>query len=247
MIPAGEIVLYWYSHDGVSADTSSDLHLLDDVELARHRAFECPKMADLFAFRHSLLRRLLAHHCSIPAAQLKFDAGPNGKPSLSDGCENVHFNTSHTKNFGVVAVCENGPIGIDVERVRPLDLAAFSEKILSSAERLEFAALSQQLRLPAMLRYWTAKEALIKAEGMGLNLNLLRQISIRGSANDYGWSAAELTGPMMRKTPWHLWTQTLTDPSPRPAIVAIASRNQRPVSIRSALEFLKGQPPELPN
>ena len=38
----------------------------------------------------------------------------NGKPSIRDG---VHFSISHSDSFTVLALCDNAPVGIDIELI----------------------------------------------------------------------------------------------------------------------------------
>ncbi|MFF4735087.1 4'-phosphopantetheinyl transferase family protein [Streptomyces sp. NPDC001262] len=64
-------------------------------------------------------------------------------------------------------------IGIDIEEVSPLDLDAVAPTVLSARE---LDGLRRQPdhdgRLAAFLRYWTRKEAVVKASGVGLMTDL---------------------------------------------------------------------------
>jgi 4'-phosphopantetheinyl transferase len=85
----------------------------------------------------------------------------NGVPQPFDG---IHWSISHKTRYvcGVVAPL---PIGIDIERVRH-----FSEGLYQkTATDREWALADMQTdSVMAFFRYWTAKEAVLKATGIGI-------------------------------------------------------------------------------
>ncbi len=233
---AEAIHVYWYGHSVPSKEFSSWPDLLDKTELETYHSIERPEVAESFAYRRSLLRRLLARHSGTPADQLTFDTEPHGKPSLIDTHHKLHFNTSQTRTSGLISIGDQGPVGIDIEIMRQLDAAAFSEKILSPSERIEFAALCSKDRLSTIFGYWTAKEAMIKAIGLGLNLNLLRQISVPLSPPNMlikqaEWLPVKLTGPLEGHGEWYICTQFVPAPFPHPAIFSVASQKKLRLNI----------------
>ncbi len=231
------IYVYWYSHPNLVSADSTGNEFLDEAELRHYRSIERPEIAESFAYRRGLLRRILADHTGISAERLTFDTGVNGKPSLVGDHPELHFNTSQTGNNGLIAISSEGPVGIDVEIIRPLDAAAFSDKILSPLERIEFSALSSKDRLSTIFRYWTAKEAMIKAVGAGLNLNLLRQISVvqpNMPTEKVNWLPVKLTGLLEGRGKWYFCTESLPAPFPQPAIFSIACQKRLRLKIQQA-------------
>ena len=237
------IHLYWYNFDSGQLSSPVNPDLLDDLEMAQYAAIEQPERADHFAYRHSVLRQLLSLYCDLPAKELMFDIGRNGKPSLAGKNSNIHFNTSQSKNAGVIAICTTGPVGVDVEFIRDIDVATFAQKILSAKERIDLSTLTPEQKMPTLFKFWTAKEALIKALGIGLNLNQLPQISLAGCSETnarVGWQSFELAGSLASQPQWYLATRSLPSDFHQAAIVSIASQRKLPVSIRSAREVLTG-------
>jgi 4'-phosphopantetheinyl transferase len=116
------------------------------------------------------LRRLLGERLGIAPAELRFDYGERGKPSL--GGAGVSFNLSHSGDLALIAICDRGAIGVDLERLRPrprLDLLA--RRVLTDDEReLLNRARGAGAGARWFLRCWTAKEAVAKAFGFGLAL-----------------------------------------------------------------------------
>jgi 4'-phosphopantetheinyl transferase len=80
----------------------------------------------------------------------------------------LHFNVTHTDGLALIATATT-PIGIDVERVRPMaDADGLVRRFFSPAEWEAFAALPAELRPAAFFRGWTCKEAVIKAAGLSV-------------------------------------------------------------------------------
>jgi len=90
-----------------------------------------------------------------------------GKPFL----KNVFFNISHTDNLVVCAISNEGEIGIDVEKMNPLELSDFKASFTND----EWEAINTSpFPVKQFYWYWTRKESIIKALGVGLShLHLL--------------------------------------------------------------------------
>ncbi len=113
------------------------------------------------------LRLVLAAEVGVPPARLRLVRGPHGKPALADG--RLHFNLSDSGGLAVVAVSPEAPVGVDVERVRPLGRwRAVIRRVFGgeAVERLE--ALPEAGRTPAVMAAWCRYEAWAKARGTGL-------------------------------------------------------------------------------
>ncbi len=99
---------------------------------------------------------------------------PARKPALA-GHPGLSFNTSHSAGTAVIAVAAGTDVGVDIERIRPIDDA---ERL--AADRFAASEADQLRSLPAedreigFLRLWTRKEAVVKALGLGLSMPLDR-------------------------------------------------------------------------
>lgn len=74
----------------------------------------------------------------------------------------IHWSIGH-KSTCVAGVVAPAPVGIDIERIRPVDLALY-DKIAS----LDEWRLGGEKDDDLFFRYWTAKETVLKASGSGL-------------------------------------------------------------------------------
>ncbi|MCJ8308050.1 MAG: 4'-phosphopantetheinyl transferase superfamily protein [Rhizobiaceae bacterium] len=207
--------------------------LLDDDEITEHDQFESRKAASNFALRRAMRRRILAKHVGASPRELRFTTGAAGKPNVKGHHEGVHFSASHGRFGGVVAISKTSPIGVDIEFKRAIDVAGFASKILSAEERQALLALDDEARLHALLATWTAKEAVIKALGMGLNLNLLPQIAIAAEKTHQGWRTATLSKPFPPAA-WQIWTQNRDNLFSHPAIISIAAQEACEVIVHRA-------------
>jgi 4'-phosphopantetheinyl transferase len=101
--------------------------------------------------------RLSAESCGAPIDGWK--QSPNGAP-LPHG--SWHWSISHTRGWAAAVVADQ-PVGIDVEQIRPRRDELFNE-IASEQEWV----LAGGPSWPAFFRIWTAKEAVLKANGVGI-------------------------------------------------------------------------------
>lgn len=115
---------------------------------------------------HSLLRSCLkTRGIDYAEGQTPLIFGEHGKPALAEHPKQ-HFNVSHAQGIAaaIVSDCE---CGIDCERVRAyrprVMLRCFSEK-----ERAAVEGLPESERDLMFFRFWTLKEAYVKAIGRGL-------------------------------------------------------------------------------
>jgi 4'-phosphopantetheinyl transferase len=140
----------------------------------------------------------------LSADRWQFSAGKHGKPELVTGqidCD-LRFNLSHTKGMVAVAIAIGADVGIDVEATdrHMSDDMAIADAYFSSGEKIYLHAHEDPLqRRHAFLGLWTAKEAFIKAVGLGLSMPLdsfcvdMRQgcympHSLPAQASDRSWT-----------------------------------------------------------
>ena len=93
----------------------------------------------------------------------KWGISPQGKPYFKSSP--VQFSISHAHGIVGVAVSDESPVGLDIEKVRPMR-AGFSARYFSEAEQAIIHTADD--RDEALIRLWTAKEAVGKHHGTGL-------------------------------------------------------------------------------
>jgi phosphopantetheinyl transferase len=95
-------------------------------------------------------------------------ADPHGRPLVSDASISI----AHTPTLLALAKRRHGRLGIDVEPVANTSSAETLPAGLSQSEHSMLMLLSPSERVHALTRLWTAKEALSKALGLGVSLDL---------------------------------------------------------------------------
>ena len=162
---------FWsFSLNGDDADLGSAEQLLSTPERTRAAAFRFDRHRRRFVIRRAMRRILLAHIADIEPADLEFSESDRGKPELIGA--NFEFNTSHTRDVGVI-VTSNAPLGVDIEAIdRPMDYLKFAQRMFTDEEFLDISkARDDELRI-AFFNCWTGKEAYVKAIGQGLQKDL---------------------------------------------------------------------------
>lgn len=118
-------------------------------------------------------------HCGDPA---------HGRPTVAADTP-ISFSLSHSGSYAAIAVVEgDARIGVDVEAVRPRGrIELLAARVLNDEEHAAWLELDDDARLRSFLRTWTAKEAYLKALGIGIATRL-RDVPARVD----GWRTVEL-------------------------------------------------------
>ena len=165
------VVRVWFADlTGLAAQKTALRALLSADEVERADRFLMERLTDRFVLRRGLLRLLLGRCTGSDPAELVFDYGTHGKPSLPGG---PSFNLSDSEDSLAIAVAAEGRIGVDIERLRPIESAdGIADRFFHAAERAALQALGPERRDEGFLLAWTRKEAFIKAAGVGLSMPL---------------------------------------------------------------------------
>jgi 4'-phosphopantetheinyl transferase len=187
-----DIHLWQFGLDRPQQEVRRGALSLSEDELARAARFRSPALTARFVIGRAVLREVLARYCGCAPAGLHFSYDAHGKPALD--IADFHFNLSHSEDVALLGVARR-PIGVDVERVRPIpDALAIAGRFFSRAEVIWLAALPPAAVEPAFVVLWTRKEALLKGVGRGLSQNLdsydvfgPRGASLQVSAENAAW------------------------------------------------------------
>lgn len=106
----------------------------------------------------------------------------------------IDFNISHSGGCVVCAVSPACRLGIDVERKRPVALEGFNS-FLHEQEWNDIQSSPDELA--SFYRYWTRKEAVVKANGKGLDIPLKDVLICNGMAclENNCWYLQEISLP----------------------------------------------------
>ncbi|MCC5614401.1 4'-phosphopantetheinyl transferase superfamily protein [Nostoc sp. CHAB 5836] len=152
---------------------------LSSDETARAERFYFQQHRQRFIAGRGILRIILARYLGIKPSQVEFNYQQRGKPVLADtfADSGLAFNLSHSQDLGLCAVNCTRQIGVDLEYIRPMsDLEAIAKRFFLPREYEMLRSLSPNQQQEVFFRYWTCKEAYLKATGEGLSQ--LEQIEV---------------------------------------------------------------------
>ena len=149
---------------------------LDETDLARYHRFLYPQPAFRFALCRSAVRSILCGYLGCDNRDLSFELSPFEKPFalVAGKAVMVEFSVSHSAEHGLIAVAPNGRVGVDVEERRCRKLSDLIEIAMAPHERAYLKGLEETEKQRQFLRFWTLKEAMLKALGTGLYFDISR-------------------------------------------------------------------------
>jgi len=148
------------------------------------RAAESQRALELVALRLLELGMEASGHGAFRVADVEYPEanGISGKPLWAGA--GVDFSISHANSMAMVAIAQDGRVGVDVELARPIEV-----RIVRRLLR-EDAAIGAELGEHNALQRWTQIEAILKGAGIGV---------MHGREID--WRA---DGIRLRDVRWHL-------------------------------------------
>jgi 4'-phosphopantetheinyl transferase len=159
--------------------------VLSPEEKERAGKFGSEELRNRFIVGRATLRQLLGGILNCEPAGLVFRYGEFGKPEL-DGPHSgaLHFNLSHSGGAALLAVARRGPLGVDLEKVRPVwNPQQIASRFFTENEGRQLDAVTEADRPEAFFRLWTRKEAWLKATGDGIATSLDR-VEVAFMANE---------------------------------------------------------------
>jgi 4'-phosphopantetheinyl transferase len=147
--------------------------LLSPKERDRAARFRSAGDRAVYTAVHGALRELLGGLIGADPASLRFRTERGGRPVLEG--DGPQFSISRAKGAALVAVSAGGPVGADIELIAPRRFDdAVAKRFFAPAERRMLEGLPREDRTRAFFRIWTRKEALLKAQGKGIDAGLSR-------------------------------------------------------------------------
>lgn len=126
------------------------------------------------AATRSVLRRELGAELGVAPAALRFVRTEGGRPALGvAGTPPLDFNVAHGGDHALVAWSRLRRVGVDVEPIRPeWDWRPLARTVLGEEDARRIGSAPEPARAALFLAVWTAKEALLKADGRGIAAGL---------------------------------------------------------------------------
>jgi 4'-phosphopantetheinyl transferase len=144
-------------------------------EHARAQRFRCLQDRRAYVATRGGLRVLLGHFLGCDPAEVAILSTPHGKPYVVHECQAraPQFNVSHTAGYSTLALSWAGEVGVDIERIDlRVEHESLAERFFHADEKEFLRASPTNARAKAFFQLWVRKEALAKALGVGLGLDL---------------------------------------------------------------------------
>jgi len=230
------VTLWWWRAGQDDAAEPAALALLTPAERRAWRRIALAGVARRFAHRRAARRVVLAHHLGLPPARVEIAEAPGGRPCLAAPAGGPCFSPTATGDLTILAISDAGPVGVDAEMLRPLPDVRLADRLLPERARARWRAADPAGGAEMLLHAWTATEAVVKASGAGLDLDLLGQVAVDEGGE--GWQHVRL-GPALAATgPWHLCRRRLAQDG-QVALIAVAVRCPGAVTLAPAAPVLR--------
>ncbi|MEM8948045.1 MAG: 4'-phosphopantetheinyl transferase superfamily protein [Pseudomonadota bacterium] len=164
-----QVSLWCWRLDGPDDERDSLEAALSPPERERAGRFVFDDHRRDYIFAHGRMRQLLGGLLGVAAKDVGFVHNEHDKPTLAGN--ELFFNLSHAGGYAALAVSSDVDLGVDIERLRPIE-PGLSERFFSRRENRSLASLDGDDWLAGFFRIWTGKEAVVKAIGLGLSVDL---------------------------------------------------------------------------
>lgn len=180
-VPSDQQVHLWFATlDRLRPRYDAFKDLLDPVEQDRAKRFRFKHDRERFILGHGMLRDLLGKYLKRDGSLIRMARGPFGKPYLER--KKLRFNFSDTKDAVLIGFTTGQELGVDVETTaREVDHTAVSEHYFTRPEVAAIQASGAGAK-SCFLDFWTRKEAVLKASGVGI-MDDLRSLRVDGPRN----------------------------------------------------------------
>jgi len=166
---AGEVHLWRTDLDAGAEDFPG---ALSSAEQARARQFKAVEHRRRYVHARTWLRQILGRYLRITPGEVALEIDGNGKPFIGEATNSakLHFNLSHSANFGLLAVMTGHKVGVDVQiESAKNDWPSIAARYFTVRELEHVRALPEKSQPAACVEIWTRKEAAGKALGIGLH------------------------------------------------------------------------------
>ncbi len=141
--------------------------LMDARERECGRRLRTTALQQRYLAAHTALRQILGWQSGRDPGGLSFVIDAHGKPALRDLPQ--IFNLSHSGSHALIALADDGVIGVDLEQGGRLgEVDQLATRVFAASELTRFRSIPAAERPQAFLAAWTRKEAALKALGLGL-------------------------------------------------------------------------------
>ena len=143
------------------------LEILCDEEIKESKNFKIENDKLAYLSGRYWIRSIVGDYFKMNPKDLTFNIDKNGRPSIINiWNKNLDFNISHSDEFVILAMSNRLRVGIDIEKIRDIDIDLISYNCFSNKEKKYLKEKND--KLVNFFKIWTLKESYLKALGCGL-------------------------------------------------------------------------------
>lgn len=151
---------------------------LSQEEITRSNVIKNKKIRELFCLRKGITRILISEYLEINYWEICYYYNEYNKPYVyCNNNQKIYFNISHSKEYLVIGISKAHEIGVDVEKI-VLKPRTLPKEIFTYQELQLFNKYDEIYKNQAAYNMWVQKEAICKALGVGITIEL-NQFSVR--------------------------------------------------------------------
>ncbi len=166
-----QIVVWFGAVDRSQHEASPFESVLSVEEAERAGRFRSARDRQRYIVAHGMLRSLLAGYMDCEPRQVAIRSGANGKPYIveRDGECPLQFSMSHSGVYATFAFGRCKKIGVDIEQIKAIaEMQGIIAEHFTPREKEMLLSRPEEHRLEMFYRFWTRKEAVLKAQGEGM-------------------------------------------------------------------------------
>jgi 4'-phosphopantetheinyl transferase len=172
MIPDNEIHVWYASTETLGKEFGDHFSLLSVEEQQRARSFRFQRDRAAYVLGKCMIRTLLGGMLNVPLRTIRFTHSEYGKPRIVPECE-LAFNLAHSGTHIACALAADREVGVGIESERDdIEIMALARRYFCRNEIRQLEESPARRKRLLFYKYWTLKEAYLKAEGYGLNISL---------------------------------------------------------------------------
>jgi 4'-phosphopantetheinyl transferase len=211
--PAAGDVCVWHARTAdLAADPAREVRARawlgpdEQTRMARYRADADRAM---FLLGRVMARALVGRALGVAPTAWPWREGPRGRPEVDDPGSALGFNLAHSGGLVACALRRGGEVGVDVEqRDRSTLDPRLVDRYCAPEEIADIQGRGPDGWRDQFLKYWTLKEAYLKARGLGIAVPLADLCflltpepvriaclnSLAGESTDWAFALGELPG-----------------------------------------------------
>ena len=160
--------------------------ILSEDELIRAQRFYSVELTKQFIAARGFLRLILARYIKVKPEELQFQYNVYRKPFLigTFNKKELCFNASNSHGIALYGITLQRAIGVDVEKIRSnLPYEKIARRQFTQSEIRLFQKSPESERIQTFFKFWTRKEALLKALAQGLHFSM-KQFNVSGTPRE---------------------------------------------------------------